>query len=133
MLSVVPGILILGVVAFAALQLSLHRPSPNEYAVQRAAASHVSALAIALQFGHFAEEYATGFYTRFPALFGMAPMPLRFFVAFNLAWIVIWIASVPLLAVTSGGYFPGLISSLLVGLVNVYLWQRLYAATSRAT
>ncbi|MBT8083292.1 MAG: HXXEE domain-containing protein [Gammaproteobacteria bacterium] len=116
------------------------------------------ALATAIQAGHFGEEWATDFHIRFPALFGLDPMPLSFFIAFNLIWIIVWIASVPLLrigrkvaffaawflaiagvlnglahplmAVASGGYFPGLISSPFIGLVSVLLWRRLYRASS---
>lgn len=160
MLSLVPSIVALGLVAFAALQLALRRPSPNEYTLERGVASHVFALATAIQIGHFAEEWATGFHARFPALLGLEPMPLSFFVIFNLAWIVIWIASVPLLrsaqktaffaawflaiacilnaiahplmAVASGGYFPGLISSPFAGMVGVFLLYRLLGATSNS-
>jgi hypothetical protein len=85
-------------------------------------------------------------------------MPLSFFVAFNLAWIVIWIVSIPFLrvgrrpaffaawfiaiggmlngiahpmmAIASGGYFPGLITSPVIGLAGMILWQRLQRATS---
>lgn len=158
MLSLVPSIVVLGLAAFVALQLTLRRPSSTEFIVARGAASQALALATAIQSGHFAEEWATGFHIRFPALFGLEPMPLTFFVTFNLAWIVIWIVSVPLLrsalkpaffaswflaiagilngvahplmAVVSGGYFPGLISSPFVGLVSIYLWYRLRSATS---
>jgi len=162
MLSLVPSIVVLGLAAFAALQLTLRRPSSTEFAIERGGASQALALATAIQSGHFAEEWITGFHVRFPALFGLEPMPLSFFVVFNLTWIVIWIASVPLLrsalnpaikpaffaawflaiagmlngvahpvmAVASGGYFPGLISSPFVGLVSIYLWYRLHSATS---
>jgi len=158
MLSLVPSIVVLGLAAFVALQLTLRRPSSTELTVERGAASQALALATAIQSGHFAEEWATDFHVRFPALFGLEPMPLSVFVAFNLTWIVIWIASVsllrsafkpaffaawflaiagilngiahPLMAVASGGYFPGLISSPFVGIVSVYLWIRLHGATS---
>jgi len=158
MLSLIPSIVVLGLAAFAALQLALRRPSPTEFTMERATASRVLALATAIQSGHFAEEWVTGFNVRFPALFGLEPMPLSFFVVFNLTWIAIWIASVPLLrssrklaffaawflaiagvlngvahplmAVASGGYFPGLISSPFIGLVSIVLWQRLKGATS---
>ncbi len=158
MLSLIPSIVVLGLAAFAALQLALRHPSPTEFTMERATASRVLALATAIQSGHFAEEWATGFHVRFPALFGLEPMPLSFFVVFNLTWIAIWIASVPLLrsarkpaffaawflaiagmlngvahplmAVASGGYFPGLISSPFIGLAGIYLWRRLDGATS---
>lgn len=158
MSSLVPSILVLGLAAFAALQLTLRRPSSTELTVERGAASQALAFATAIQSGHFVEEWATDFHARFPALFGLEPIPLSFFVAFNLTWIVIWIASVPflrfahkpaffaawflaiagmlngvahpLMSVASGGYFPGLISSPFVGLVSIYLWYRLHGATS---
>lgn len=158
MLSLIPSIVVLGLAAFAALQLALRHPYPTEFSTERDAASRVLALAITIQCGHFAEEWATDFHARFPALFGLEPMPLSFFVVFNLTWIAIWIASVPLLraarkpaffaawflaiagmlngvahpfmAVASGGYFPGLISSPFIGLASIYLWQRLDGATS---
>jgi hypothetical protein len=84
-------------------------------------------------------------------------MPTGFFVAFNLAWIAFWIVSIPLLqrglrpaffaawfiaiagmlnalahpwmAIASGGYFPGLVTSPAIGLAGVILWQRLQRAT----
>lgn len=157
MLSLVPSIAVLGLAAFAALQLALRRPSSNELRMECASASHLLALATAIQGGHFVEEWATDFHIRFPALFGLDPMPLSFFVVFNLTWIVVWSASVPLLrtgrkaaffaawflaiagmlngvahplmAALSGGYFPGLISSPFIGLVSIFLWRRLYCAS----
>lgn len=85
-------------------------------------------------------------------------MPLSFFVCFNLAWIAIWITSVrllrrgrraaffaawflaiagvlngvahPLMALASGGYFPGLITSPIIGIAGVILWRRLRGATA---
>jgi len=158
MLSLIPSIVALGLAAFAALLLALRHPSPTELSMERDTASRVLALATAIQCGHFAEEWATDFPARFPALFGLEPMPLSFFVVFNLTWIAFWIASVPLLraarkpaffaawflaiagmlngvahpvmAAVSGGYFPGLISSPFIGLAGIYLWRRLDGATS---
>ena len=157
MLSLVPSIAVLGLAAFVALQLALRRPSSSELRMDCVSASHMLTLATAIQGGHFVEEWATDFHIRFPALFGLDPMPLSFFVAFNLTWIVVWIVSVPLLrigqkvaffaawflaiagmlnglahplmAVVSGGYFPGLISSPFIGLVSIFLWRRLYRAS----
>jgi len=157
MWSLVPSIAVLGPVAFVALQLSRFRLSPAKFATERATASHALGLATAVQCAHFAEEWATDFHVRFPALFGLEPMPLVVFVVFNLTWIAIWIASIPLLrsarkpgffaawflaiagmlngiahplmALASSGYFPGLVSSPFIGLVSIYLWWRLQGAT----
>lgn len=159
MSSLVPSLVVLGIAAFVALQLAMRRSSPMEFSSERTAASQALALATAIQCAHFAEEWATGFHVRFPALFGLEPMPLAFFVGFNLAWIIAWIASVPLLrsartpaffaawflaiagalngvahpllTVASGGYFPGLVTSPAIGLAGILLWRHLHRATSR--
>lgn len=159
MWSIVPSIVVLGLVAIAAAWLAVNRASLIEAAGERHAASVVLGIATAIQSVHFVEEWATGFHARFPALLGMEPMPLSFFVPFNLAWIVIWVVSIPLLqrsrkaaffaawflaiagilngvahpmmALASGGYFPGLITSPFIGVAGVMLWQRLDRATSK--
>jgi len=160
MLSLVPSIAVLGLAVFAAYWLAKMRLSPAEFAKERLTASRVLGLATAIQCAHFVEEWATGFHIQFPALFGLEPMPLLLFVAFNLIWIAIWIASVPLLrsanklaflaawflaiagllngiahplmAVSTGGYFPGLLSSPFIGLASFFLWRRLQEATQIA-
>ena len=76
MSSLIPSIAILGLAAIAALLLAMRRPSPTELSLNRAKAANVLALATAIQSVHFAEEWATGFHIRFPALFGLEPMPL---------------------------------------------------------
>lgn len=157
MLSLLPTFIVLGLAAFIALLLALRHPSAAERATERMSASRMLALATAVQGGHFAEEWATDFHIRFPALLGLEPVPLSFFVVFNLTWIGVWIVSVPLLkagrmiaffaawflaiagmlngvahpllALASGGYFPGLFSSPFIGLASYFLWQQLRRAT----
>ena len=157
MWSVIPSVVVLGLVATLAVQLARRRSSPVEAARERSAASTALGIATAIQSVHFAEEWATGFHTRFPALLGLDPMPLSFFVSFNVAWIAVWIVSIPLvrrgrrpalfaawflalagtlngvahpaMAIVSGGYFPGLITSPFIGLAGVILWRRLLEAT----
>ena len=158
MWSVVPSVVVLGLVAIVAVRLAHRRSSPVEAATERIAAATVLGFATAIQSVHFAEEWVTGFHARFPALLGLDPMPLSFFVPFNLVWIAIWIVSIPFLrlgqrpaffaawfiaiggmlngvahpmmAIASGGYFPGLITSPVIGLAGVILWRRLQRATS---
>ncbi len=158
MWSVLPSVIILGLVAIIAGRLAQCRLSPVRAAKERMAASTFLGVATAIQSAHFAEEWVTGFHVRFPALLGLEPMPLSFFVVFNLTWIAIWIASIPFLrlgrrpaffaawfiaiagvlngiahpimAVASGGYFPGLVTSPIIGVAGVVLWQRLLRATS---
>ncbi len=157
MLSVLPSIFVLGMAALAAILLVRRRPSPPENISERLSASHALALATGLQSIHFVEESVTGFHERFPALLGFPSMSFSFFVAFNLIWIAIWIASIPglrsarpaaffaawflaiagmlngighpLMAVAAGGYFPGLLSSPFIGLACVWVWFKLRAAT----
>lgn len=158
MWSIVPSLVVLGLVAIVAVRLAQRRSSPVEATKDRIAASTALGFATVIQSAHFAEEWATGFHARFPALLGLDPMPLSFFVPFNLGWIAIWIVSVPFLrlgrrpaffaawfiaiggilngvahpmmAIASGGYFPGLMTSPIIGLAGVILWQRLQRATS---
>ncbi len=157
MLSVLPSILVLSLAALAALLLTLSRSSPPEREAERHAASHALALAVGVQSVHFAEETATGFHERLPALFGLPGMALSVFVVFNLVWLGIWVASVPglrsarsaaffaawflaiagmlngiahpLLAVADNTYFPGLVSSPFIGGASVWLWFRIRQAT----
>ena len=125
----------------------------HQVLAQRAAAARTLALATAIQAAHFVEETATGFHERFPALFGAPPMPLAFFVGFNLTWLAIWVAAVPglgnsrtwaffaawflaiagmlngighpAMAIAVGGYFPGLLTSPFIGAASFWLWQRM--------
>ena len=157
MLSLLPSVFVLGLAALAALLLSLSRWSPPENVAERLAAARALALAVAAQGAHFAEETATGLHERLGALLGLPGIPLSQFVVFNVIWLGIWVASVPglrsarafaffaawffaiagmfngvahpLLAIADGGYFPGLVSSPLVGLAGVWLWLRLRDAT----
>lgn len=115
---------------------------------------------LSLQAAHFAEELATGFYIRFPALFGFDPWTREFFIAFNAGALLIWLAAIaavgkaprlagaalwflalsaignglahPLAAMISGGYFPGLLTAPFLAAAGLILSQRLWRAGSRA-
>ncbi len=153
------SVLVLTPVAIAALFLTLTRQLPLESKTARHAAARALALAVGVQSIHFAEEAATGFHERFPAVFGLPAMPFSFFVVFNVTWLGIWAASVPglrsgraaaffaawflaiagmlnciahpLLAIAARGYFPGLASSPLIGAAGVLVCIRLRSATER--
>ncbi|UCH66735.1 MAG: HXXEE domain-containing protein [Ignavibacterium sp.] len=112
---------------------------------------------IAFQCLHFTEEFITRLYERLPQLLGMQVWSKEFFVAFNLSWIFIWSLSAvglknqfrpayipvwffaimmtangiihPLLAVAVGGYFPGLITSPIVGILGILILDRLLKMT----
>lgn len=144
------------VAAVAAAVLTLARRDETGHSAIRARGILVAL--IALQALHAVEEYATGFYERFPAIFGLAPWPATFFVAFNAGCLVAWavaalglgvgsrlalfpawflaLASVangvahPLMALATGGYFPGLWTSPLLAVGGLLLSRRLMAATA---
>lgn len=146
----------LWIAALAALLLSLSRPNIRSGRVRDIRA--IAALVLALQALHFSEEYLHGFQRRFPELLGLAAWPEAFFVTFNVTWFAIWAAAIaalarfpraalfplwflgiaaavnglahPALAITVGGYFPGLWSSAFAGLAGFLLLHRLVAATS---
>jgi len=160
MLSLLPSLFVLGLAALAAVVLARTQPSRPENVAERSAAARALALAIAVQAIHFGEEATTDFPERLGALLGLPAMPMSFFVVFNLTWLFIWIISVPgirtarafaffaawflaiagmvnaiahpLLAIASGGYFPGLVTSPLIGAAGVWLWFRLREATHPA-
>src|SRR5262249_39417990 len=118
-------------------------------------------IGLALQCLHFAEELATHFHERFPSLLGLRSWSPEFFVAFNLVWLAVWALSAfglragyrpalfpfcffaiaaidngiahPLLSVTARGYFPGLVTSPLLGVVGIALWARLWGLTRQPT
>lgn len=123
-------------------------------------AARWAVLATGVQLVHFAEELGTGFPQRFPEVLGLTPWPVQFFLSFNLFWMVVWaisswgllakrlpavaalwflgIAGVangvahPALSLRVGGYFPGLVSSWLVGGVALILLRRLTSITRQA-
>ena len=157
MVGVLPSAFVLGLAAVGALAVTLARPSPAELREERSAASGALAVAVVFQGVHFVEEAWTQLPTRLGTLLGLPSMSFRFFLAFNVAWLGIWIASVPglrarrrpaffaawfmviagifnglahpLMALASWAYFPGLITSPLLGLVAVRLLLSLGRAT----
>lgn len=157
MLNLLPSLFVLSLAAFAAVLLVRSRWSPPESAAERRAAARVLALAVVVQGLHFTEELTTDLHERLGALFGLPGIPLTTFVVFNLLWLAIWVLSIPgvrsgramaffaawflaiagifngilhpLLAVAAGEYFPGLITSPLIGVVCVWLVLRLRNAT----
>lgn len=151
--GLVPPAIALSLVAMVAIAMTARtRRSPIGPLPLRAVA-HALAVTAGIQAVHFAEELTTGFHERFPALFGLPPMLLSVFVGFNLAWLALWSISVawirtahpvplfaawflgiaacangiahPLLAVASGGYFPGLVTAPFIGLAGLWLCRRL--------
>ena len=114
-------------------------------------------IGVACQCLHFTEEFVTGFHLRLPPFLGLVPWSSEFFVTFNLIWMALWVSSAvgirrnlriaffplwfftfgmignavwhPLLALATGGYFPGLYTSPLGGGIGVALVSRLWKVT----
>jgi hypothetical protein len=147
--------------AVVALLLTILRRPVDGDRVGRERAARFFLIGLVAQCLHFMEEFVTRFQDRFPALLGLSAWPENFFVIFNLTWLSVWILSAiglqrgyrvalfpawffaiaaiangiahPLLAVVARGYFPGLITSPIVGVLGVLLWQRLQALTRSST
>lgn len=158
--SMLPSAAVLGAACAIALFLTVHRSWAAEAGGLVRGAARVALVAVVAQAAHFVEELLTGFYVRFPALFGLGVIPVRFFIFFNVAWLVIWSLSCwglivqqraalfplyflaiaaalngvahPLISVYVEGYFPGLVTSPLVGVMGVVLLRRLLVATTTA-
>ena len=153
--SVLRGTAGLSVAAAVALWLSVTRRPRDGASGEARRVRRIGGVAIAAQVVHFLEEWSSGFHVRFPELLGLAPWSTTFFVTFNACWIAIWIGSAvfletlprllafplwflaiasvangivhPLAAILSGGYFPGLWSSPLVGIMGVLALRALGA------
>ena len=151
------GTIPLDVLMIVALRLTLTRGPGSSDPAARRRVSGFLAVAIVTQGVHFAEEWAADFNERFPALLGLHPWSIELWAGFNLVWMAIWCLSLlglrrgwrpalfpvwflalaclincvahPLLALAAGGYFPGLWSSPVCGLVGVPF----YAALARFT
>jgi hypothetical protein len=153
-IALLPSIVVLGSVAIAAAALTFTHPLRSDQPHDNAArALTFTTLCQAI---HFGEETLTGFHEAFPALFGLPAIPLAIFVTFNVAWLVVWSASIsglratrapalfaawflaiaglinglahPLMALAVMGYFPGLVTSPVIGLMAIWLGIRLREA-----
>ena len=155
--SVLVGTAGLSAGAIVALLLAILRRPVDGDVVGRERTARLFLIGLAAQCLHFVEEFVTRFQDRFPALFGLPAWSEIFFVVFNLIWLSVWILSAiglqrghrfamfpvwffaiaamvngiahPVLAVVARGYFPGLISSPVLGVLGVLLWIRLQGLT----
>lgn len=155
--SILPSVVALSVLAGIAVATTAAGGDLLADGVAVQAARRIAFLATVVQGVHFMEEAATGFNVRLPALFGLQPMPMTFFIAFNVVWLAIWLGSVwvlprgyafarfalwflaiasianavihPLLSIITAGYFPGLVTSPVVGIVGYFLLRRLSQIT----
>jgi hypothetical protein len=143
--------------AALALALTLRRRVYAQSTDERDRLIDLVLLGIAAQCLHFTEEFLTGFQVRAPRVLGLVPWSSEFFVTFNLVWLAVWMVSIvgirhgiqiaffpvwffalamtgngvahPLLSVATGGYFPGLFTSPVVGGIGLALLSRLWKTT----
>lgn len=151
--SIIVGTIGLSAALIAAAVLTISRDIRLSALPELNRVRRVAAMTIIMQCAHFTEEWYNGFHKRFPEMLGLVPWSDTFFVFFNVIWIAIWslcaaflriqprafsfpiwflaIASVvngighPVLAIVSGGYFPGLWTSPFPGAAGVLLLRAL--------
>jgi Protein of unknown function with HXXEE motif len=143
--------------AVMALLLTILRPPLAQKPADWERTARLFLLGLAAQCLHVLEEFGTCFPSQFPALWGLPAWSENFFVGFYLLWLSIWILSVlglargarvalfpvwffglaslangaahPVLAILVHGYFPGLLSSPVVGVLGGLVCRRLFALT----
>ena len=156
--SYLPSTLALGTLLVAAVALTAVRPQLRSEVRTSARLFAVVGLTILLQAFHFIEELQSNFFIRFPEAFGLQPFTEPVFVAFNVTWLVIWVIALfalraglviavcplwflglamllnliahPVLALRTGGYFPGLLTAPLVGVFGILLIRELVRVTA---
>ena len=157
--SILRGTAALSLALLLALLLTVLRWRFTAETALRQGVLRLFQVGIALQCVHFLEEHLTGFFRRVPEALGLPAWGADFFITFNVLWIAVWILAVealrrgwrggllpawffalamagngiahPLLALASTGYFPGLVTSPMVGVVGFLLLARLFRATAR--
>lgn len=156
--SYLPSFLALFMLLIASVVLTVVRPRlrPEVKASTRFLA--VVGLTILGQCLHFFEEWRSRLYIRLPETFDLQPLTESLFVSFNVTWLAIWVISLlavraglvialcplwflglamvfnlfahPLLALVDGGYFPGLVTAPLVGVLGILAIRELVRVTA---
>ena len=157
MRSMILGPSALYLFAAIALFLTVSRRAPKLDSAAGSRFIYLFLLAVLLQCLHFAEEFATGIHTRLPQFLGLVAWSSEFYVTLNLVWITLWLVSVigvrygfrpayfpvwffavgmignlfahPVLALLHNGYFPGLVTSPIVGIMGFLVATRLFQLT----
>jgi hypothetical protein len=156
-MNLLPSIFVLGLAALASVLLARNRKMQSNNPRGITKASLTLAVATLAQAAHFSEEAFTGFHEKLPGLFGLPAMSFSGFMIFNLIWLAVWVFSIyglkagyflamfaawflaiagiingvahPLLALVSGGYFPGLYTSPITFIAGIMLWRALKSST----
>jgi len=144
-----------------AVVLTVFRPPRHVEPGAQKKLVEVFLIGIACQCIHCIEEFVTGIHLLFPPLFGLAPVSAEAFVGFNVFWIGIWALAAfgvlrgaqiayfpvwffalamclnaiahPLLSLWVGDYFPGLITSPIVGIMGIVILRQLLQTTTWVT
>jgi hypothetical protein len=109
-----PAVVLLDCALLISLLLWL-AASPTEASATRVLPVFI--VAIVVQLIHFAEEYRMGFHTEFPALFGYS-WEARRFVAFNVAWLLLFAASAAAVAARQRIGYLGALFLAIAGIGN---------------
>ena len=156
-MSFVPSIIALSAMAAVALAITVARGGINAEPSALRSTARMAVLAIVCQVLHFSEEVGGGLNRRFPEFFGLDPITMDSFVSVNLVALAVWVLSVPALmarvsaslfplwflavasvsnallhpalAIATGGYFPGVITSPVVGVAGLLLLRGLVRIT----
>ncbi len=159
-MSFLPSIIALSAMATVALVVAIVRGGINADAGALRSATRVAIVAVICQVLHFVEEAGGELNRRLPELFGLDPVAMDSFVSVNLVALAIWVLSVPALmarisaalfplwflavasvsnallhpalAIASGGYFPGVLTSPVVGVAGLFLIRGLGRITRPA-
>ncbi len=154
------GTTALTVLLLVAAVLTALRPLPPPSAGVRRRLVVLGVVAVGLQGAHAVEEYLTGFYHAFPRMLGLPPWGAGAFLAFNVAWLLVWVVSLvgvgrgwriaewpiwflafaevangvahPLLSLARGAYFPGLGTAPVAGIAGLFLLREMLLASAHA-
>ena len=158
--SMIFGVSALYVIAIIAFTLTVTRRLKSPDPARLGQFLYLYLFCIACQCLHFLEEMLTGFHHRFPAFLGLAPWSIDFFVTLNVTFIALFVIAAigiqkqiraayflvwflilagivniiahPLLSIATQGYFPGLFTAPIVGLIGFALAARLWKLTEPA-
>ena len=159
--SLMPSLVALSFPALAAIVLTAIRPHIRMDRVARSRFLIVLGLTIIGQFFHFVEELLSELYVELPSMFGFPPVSESFFMRANLAFLAIWVVALfalrrgivigllplwflgwaellnlflhPVLALWTGGYFPGVVTAPIVGVLGILSLKELFGVTTPHT
>ncbi len=157
--SLTPAMIALAFPAAAAVILTALRPHLRVDGAPRRRLLLVVGLMIIGQVFHFIEELYTQLYVQFPTSFGFPPAPQSVFIGANVAFLGIWIAALvaireglvigllplwflgfcevlnlllhPFLALRAGGYFSGVATAPIVGMLGMLTLRELFRVTAK--